>query len=180
MEPAAFTPSRDVATSDTSCARVRLPASLDPELRRRRSLFFVRAVSRSREPPTRVVELHLLRRGQPRVLPLHCNTRHRRHQQVAAVVRIAAVASDRAMTACPKAPECFSPSQSSFTIETPHRKLLMYRSSPPRRDRISGPWYPPPPSRSSFFSRRRKLEEQQWWNLGFLHFWSFIFRIITI
>ncbi|KAL0791085.1 hypothetical protein Bca101_007331 [Brassica carinata] len=70
------------------------------------------------------------------------------------------------MTACPEAPECFSPSQSSFTVETPHRKLLMYRSSPPRRDRISGPWYPPPPSRSSFFSRRRKLEEQQWWNLG--------------
>ncbi|WZZ46635.1 hypothetical protein YC2023_042894 [Brassica napus] len=33
MEPAAFTPSRDVATSDTSCAWVRLPASLDPELR---------------------------------------------------------------------------------------------------------------------------------------------------
>ncbi|KAF3494338.1 hypothetical protein DY000_02053623 [Brassica cretica] len=58
------------------------------------------------------------------------------------------------MTACPEAPECFSPSQSSFTVETPHRKLLMYRSSPPRRDRISGPWYPPPPSRSSFFSRR--------------------------
>ncbi|KAF2562124.1 hypothetical protein F2Q70_00016218 [Brassica cretica] len=62
MEPAAFTPSRDVATSSSSCARVRLPASLEPELRRRRFLFFVRAGSGSREPPTRVVELHLLHR----------------------------------------------------------------------------------------------------------------------
>uniref|UniRef100_A0A0D3A5T5 Uncharacterized protein n=1 Tax=Brassica oleracea var. oleracea TaxID=109376 RepID=A0A0D3A5T5_BRAOL len=40
MEPAAFSPSRDVATSDTSCARVRLPASLDPELRRLRACGF--------------------------------------------------------------------------------------------------------------------------------------------
>ncbi|CAF2107466.1 unnamed protein product [Brassica oleracea] len=62
MEPATFTPSRDVTTSFSSCARVRFPASLDPELRRRRFLFFVRAGSRSREPPTRVVVLHLLRR----------------------------------------------------------------------------------------------------------------------
>ncbi|KAF3486089.1 hypothetical protein F2Q69_00056124 [Brassica cretica] len=159
--PASPTPSRDVATSSSSCVRVRLPASLDPELRHRRFLLFVCAGSRSCELSTRVVELYLLRHGQPRVLHLHRNTRHRRHQQVAAVVRIATVASDRAVTACPEAPECFSLSQSSLTVETPHRKPLMYRSSPPRRDRISRPWYPPPPSCSSsarkFFSRRNIL-----------------------
>ncbi|KAG5414565.1 hypothetical protein IGI04_002132 [Brassica rapa subsp. trilocularis] len=101
--PASLTPSRDVATSSSSCVRVWLSASLDPELRRRDYFLFVRAglapcVSRRRVETSTLPPL----RGQPRVLHLHRNTRHRRHQQVAAV------ASDRAVTACPEAPACFS------------------------------------------------------------------------
>ncbi|KAF3574085.1 hypothetical protein F2Q69_00061130 [Brassica cretica] len=150
---------------------------LHPESRRRDFRHFVRAGSAPRVSRPRVETSTLpLLRACGFTIP----RRRASSPPSWSATSSPSVASDRAMTACPEAPECFSPSQSSFTIETPHRKLLMYRSSPPRRDRISGPWYPPPPSRSSFFSRRRKLEEQQWWNLGFLHFWSFIFRIITI
>ncbi|KAF3559188.1 hypothetical protein F2Q69_00015201 [Brassica cretica] len=43
-----------------------------------------------------------------------------------------------------------SPSGLSHTVETPHRKALTYKSSPPRRDRISRPWYLPLPSCSSW------------------------------
>ncbi|KAF3500153.1 hypothetical protein F2Q69_00044646 [Brassica cretica] len=71
-----------------------------------------------------------------------------------------------------------SPSGLSLTVETPHRKDLMYKSSPPRRDRISRPWYLPPPSCSSS-SRNGEVEKQQWWIWDVLHIWSLFFWILT-
>ena len=61
---------------------------------------------------------------------------------------------------------------------TPHREALIYKSSPPRRDRISRPWYPPPSPWSSS-SRNGEVEKQKWWIWDVLHIWSLFFWIIT-
>ncbi|KAF3521802.1 hypothetical protein F2Q69_00050109 [Brassica cretica] len=84
------------------------PRVSHPESRHRDFLLFVRAGSRSRGPSTRVVELHLLCRGQPRVLHLPRRSRELQsssHQQVATTLRVAAMTSARSMTAYPEAPE---------------------------------------------------------------------------
>ena len=104
MEPAAFTPRQSSLRLLGSCVRVREPAAFTPhQTVDTLSLCTRDTIPRCSTP--RGSSGIAIGSGQPRVLHLHRNTRHRRHQQVAA-------------------PECFSPSQlSSFNRRLSSAKL---------------------------------------------------------